>query len=240
MWIIAKKEWQQFFSSLTGYLAIMLFLLITGLLLFVFPAYNILDYGYATLDTFFRIAPFLLLFLVPTVTMRSLADEYKAGTFETMKTLPFTDSAIAWGTFLGSYLVILVALIPTLIYVFSIQQLSAAEGIDTGATAGSYIGLFLLAAVFTAVGVCCSSFTANTVIAFLTAAFACFILYMGFSALSQLPVFVAGLDYYIEMLGISFHYNSISRGVLHLRDLLYFIALTWLMILIVQRNTRRY
>ena len=230
------KEWRQFFSSLTGYIAIILFLVLMGLFLFVFPDSSILEFGYATLDNFFDIAPFVMLFLVPTITMRSMADEYKGGTFEILKTLPLTPAKIAWGKYFGCVLVVGVALIPTIIYVISIQQLSSKGGIDIGATAGSYLGLLMLAAVYTAVGICTSSFTNNTVVSFVIAAFVCFILYSGFTAVSKLPVFAAGADYYISMLGIDFHYRSISRGVVDTRDMIYFIAVIFLFLLITQRN----
>ena len=146
MWIICKKEWRQFFSSLTGYIAIVIFLLLMGLFLFVFPASSILDFGYATLDNFFSLAPFVMLFLVPTITMRSIADEYKSGTFELLKTLPISSARIVWGKYFGCLLVVAIALIPTIIYAISIQQLSARGGIDIGATIGSYIGLLMLGA----------------------------------------------------------------------------------------------
>ncbi len=133
--------------------------------------------------------------------------------------MPFTTGEIVWGKFFGTVLIVVLALLPTIIYAISIQQLSAVGGIDVGATIGSYIGLLFLGAVFTAVGICTSSFTNNTVIAFVTGAFVCFLLYTGFQSISKLPVFSAGLDYYIEMLGINFHYNSISRGVVDVRDI---------------------
>lgn len=236
MWMICKKEWQQFFSSLTGYIALVVFLLLNGLFLFVFPDTSILDFGYASLGSFFSLAPWILLFLVPTITMRSLADEYKTGTFELLKTLPVTPSQIVWGKFFGSLIIVVTALVPTLIYAVSVQQLSVTGGIDTGATAGSYIGLVFLGAVFTAIGICTSSYTNNTVVAFITAAFLCFALYNGFDAISKLPVFKAGPDYYIEMLGINFHYRSISRGVIDSRDLVYFIGVIFLAMFITQRN----
>lgn len=236
MWMICKKEWQQFFSSLTGYIALVVFLLLNGLFLFVFPDTSILDFGYASLGSFFNLAPWILLFLVPTITMRSLADEYKTGTFELLKTLPLTPSQIVWGKFFGSLIIVVTALVPTLIYAVSVQQLSVTGGIDIGATAGSYIGLVLLGAVFTAIGICASSYTNNTVVAFIAAAFICFALYNGFDAISKLPVFNAGLDYYIEMLGINFHYRSISRGVIDSRDLIYFTGIIVLFLLITQRN----
>lgn len=236
MWMICKKEWQQFFSSLTGYIALVVFLLLNGLFLFVFPDTSILDFGYASLSSFFNLSPWILLFLVPTITMRSLADEYKTGTFELLKTLPLTPSQIVWGKFFGSLIIVVTALLPTLIYAVSVQQLSVTGGIDIGATAGSYIGLVLLGAVFTAIGICASSYTNNTVVAFIAAAFICFALYNGFDAISKLPVFNAGLDYYIEMLGINFHYRSISRGVVDSRDLIYFIGIIVLFLFITQRN----
>ncbi|MGI8584009.1 MAG: ABC transporter permease subunit [Chitinophagaceae bacterium] len=239
MMMICMKEWRQFFSSLTGYIAIILFLLLMGLFLFVFPNSSILDFGYASLDNFFSIAPWMMLFLVPTITMRSIADAYKSGTFEILKTLPLSPSKIVCGKYLGCLLVVAVALMPTLIYAFSIQQLSAKGGIDAGATAGSYIGLLMLGAVYTSVGICTSSFTNNTVAAFILAAFVCFILYSGFNAVSKLPVFANGGDYYIQMLGLDFHYTSISRGVIDTRDVLYFLAVIFLFLLITQRNLVR-
>lgn len=236
MWMICKKEWVQFFSSLTGYIAIIIFLLLNGLFLFVFPDTSLLDFGYASLNGFFDLAPWLLLFLVPTVTMRSLADEYKAGTFEILKTLPLTPAKIIWGKFFGALFIIIAALLPTILYSISIQQLSSSGGIDMGGTIGSYIGLVLLAAVFTAVGICTSSFTNNTVVAFITGAFLCFILYSGFDAISKLPLFKGNLDYYIEMIGINFHYKNISRGVIDTRDVIYFAVTIALFLLVTQRN----
>jgi ABC-2 type transport system permease protein len=233
------KEWRQFFSSLTGYIAIILFLLLMGLFLFVFPDSSILDFGYATLDNFFSLAPYIMLFLVPTITMRSLADEYKSGTFEILKTLPLSPAKIVWGKYFGCLLVVAMALLPTVIYAFSIQQLSSKGGIDVASTTGSYIGLLMLGAVYTSVGICTSSFTNNTVVAFIMAAFVCFLLYGGFTAVSKLPVFANGADYYIGMLGIDFHYKSISRGVIDTRDVLYFIAVIFLFLLITQRNIGR-
>ncbi|MES2329486.1 MAG: gliding motility-associated ABC transporter permease subunit GldF [Bacteroidota bacterium] len=236
MWMICKKEWQQFFSSLTGYIALVVFLLLNGLFLFVFPDTSILDFGYASLGSFFNLAPWILLFLVPTITMRSLADEYKSGTFELLKTMPLTSSQIVWGKFYGALIIVITALLPTIIYAVSVQSLSVTGGIDIGGTAGSYIGLIFLGAVFTAIGICTSSYTNNTVVAFIAGAFVCFLLYNGFDAISKLPIFKAGADYYIEMLGINFHYRSISRGVVDSRDLVYFIGMILLFLYITQRN----
>lgn len=207
-----------------------------GLFLFVFPDSSMLDFGYATLDNFFSLAPYIMLFLVPTITMRSIADEYKSGTFEILKTLPLSTSKIVWGKYVGCLFVVAMALIPTIVYAFTIQHLSAKGGIDIGGTIGSYIGLLMLAAVYTSVGICTSSSTNNTVVAFILAAFVCFLLYSGFTAISKLPVLANGADYYIGMLGIDFHYRSISRGVIDTRDVLYFFAMIVLFLLITGRN----
>ena len=236
MWMICKKEWQQFFSSLTGYIALAVFLLLNGLMLFVFPDTSILEFGYASLSGFFNLAPWVLLLMVPTITMRSFADEFRSGSFEILRTLPLTPSQLVLGKFFGAILITFCAVIPTLIYAISVQQLSVTGGIDIGATTGSYIGLLLLGAVFTAIGICTSSFTSNTVVAFIMGAFVCFLLYNGFDAISKLSVFSGGLDYYLEMLGIRFHYRSISRGVIRISDLIYFIGIIYFFLLITQRN----
>ncbi len=236
MWILAKKEFSLFFSGITGYLALVIFLLVTGLLVFVFPGYNLLDYGYATLEPFFSVMPYIMLFIIPTVCMRSFSDEYRSGTFEILKTLPFSSAKIVAGKFLGCFLIVLAALIPTLIYSVSMEELSMEGGIDAGATAGSYIGLFFLAAVYASIGIFISSFTSNTVIAFIAAAFVSFLFYEGFDALSKLSFFANGWDYYIEMLGIRYHYNSISRGVISVGDMLYFIAASGLFLLLTKNN----
>ena len=238
MWMICKKEWQQYFSSLTGYIIIIVFLLVNGLVLFVFED-NIFSFGYATLDKFFQLAPWLLLLLIPAITMRSFAEEFKLGTYEILQTLPLTHKQIVLGKYFGSLLVALIALLPTLIYIISIQQLSTGNGLDLGATFGAYIGLFFLAAVFSAIGIYSSSFTNNAVVAFIISLIACALLYYGFSAISKLPLLIGSLDYYIEMIGIDFHYSSISRGVIDTRDLVYFISITTLLLLLTEKNLQR-
>lgn len=239
MWAVCKKELRQFFGSLTGYIAILVFLLLNGLFLFVFPDSSILANGYATLDKFFELAPWILLLLIPAITMRSLSDEFRTGTFEILQTKPVSILRMIGGKYLGSLIVVAIALLPTLIYVFSVQQLSGQAGMDMGATAGSYVGLFFLAAVFVAIGICCSSFTANAVVAFIGAAFFCFALYSGFGAVSRLPSFAAGADYYIEMMGIDFHYRSISRGVIDSRDLIYFLSVIFFFLVCTGRRLQK-
>ena len=237
MWSICKKELRQFFSSLTGYIAIVVFLLVNGLMLFFFKGDdNILDFGYASLDRFFQLAPWILLLLIPAISMRSFADEFKGGTFEILQTRPLRRGQIVLGKYMGCLIVVLIALIPTIVYFFSIEALSSGVGIDTGAAVGSYIGLFFLAAVFTAIAVCVSSFTSNAVVAFIISLLGCALLYYGFNAISQLSLFEGGPDYYIEMLGIDFHYRSISRGVIDSRDIVYFLSVILLFLVITERN----
>ncbi|MBA4166429.1 MAG: ABC transporter permease subunit [Chitinophagaceae bacterium] len=235
MWPVCKKELRQFFSNLTGYIAIIFFLLLTGVILFILPG-NIFDFGYSTLEQFFRIAPWILLVLIPAITMRSFSEEFKTGTFEILQTLPITRWQLIMGKYLAALIVVLIAITPTLIYPISLQQLSTTGGIDTGGTAGSYIGLVLLAAAFVAIGVCCSSFTGNAVVAFIAAAFLCVLIYGAFEALSRIPAFEGGADYYFQMLGIDFHYRSLSRGVVDTRDIIYFLSVIALFLSITHRN----
>ena len=236
MWMICTKECRQFFSSLTGYIAIAIFLLLNGLFLFVFPDTSLLDYGYASLDGYFRVAPWIFLFLVPTVTMKSFSEEYRSGTFEMLKSYPLTPAQIVWGKFLGAFSIVFLSLVPTVVYAVSMQRLSAVGGIDTGSTIGSYIGLLLLGSVYTAVGVCTSSFTSNTVVAFLLSAVVCLFFYAGFDAVASMPLFQNGADYYLQMVGFNFHYKNISRGVVDIRDIVYFLGIIYLCALVSRRN----
>ena len=235
MWPVCKKELRQFFSSLTGYIAIIVFLLVNGLVLFVFRN-NILENGYATLEDFFSLAPWVLIFLIPAITMRSFADEFRSGTYEILRTRPLSSWEIVNGKFFGSLVVALIALVPTLVYYITINSLAATTGIDAGAAAGSYLGLFFLTAVFTAISVCVSSFTTNAVVAFIVSLIACILLYYGFTAISELPVFENGADYYIEMIGIDFHYRSISRGILDTRDIIYFLSMVLFFLFLTRQN----
>ena len=236
MWSVCKKEFRQFFSSLTGYIAIVVFLLLNGLFFFVFPDTNLLDYGYASLEKFFELAPWILLLLIPAITMRSFSDEFRGGTFEILQTRPLRRSQVVMGKYLGSLFVVLIALLPTIIYAFTLQYLAAEGGIDMGATIGSYLGLLFLSAVFVAIGIFCSSLTNNAVVAFILAAFVCFIIYSGFNAISRIPALQSGADYYVEMLGIDFHYRSISRGVVDSRDIIYFLSLIAFFLVFSNRN----
>jgi ABC-2 type transport system permease protein len=200
---------------------------------------SIFEFGYANLDKFFELAPWVLLFLIPAISMRSLSDEFKAGTFEILKTKPITSVQIVMGKYFSILMILIFVIIPTLIYVVCIHSLSESGNIDSGGIAGSYLGLFLLGAVFAAISICCSGFTNNAVVAFLISVFACIVIYFGFNAISRLSVFQGTADYYIEMLGIDFHYRSISRGVLDSRDLLYFGSIVFLFLLITIKSLHK-
>jgi ABC-2 type transport system permease protein len=238
MWSICKKDFTQFFSNLTGYIAIILFLLINGIFLFVLQESSILDYGYASLEKFFDLAPWVLICLIPAITMRALSDELKSGTFEILITRPLTKSQIIFGKYLAILLILLIVFTPTTLYIITIKSLSINGTIDTGAIIGSYIGLILLSAGFASISLCCSGLTSNAVVAFLISAFTCLTLYFGFNAVSKLPTFQSGADYYIEMLGIDFHYRSISRGVLDSRDVIYFFSLIVFSLFITVKKLR--
>ncbi|HRN73000.1 MAG TPA: gliding motility-associated ABC transporter permease subunit GldF [Ginsengibacter sp.] len=235
---IARKELQQFFSSFGGYIALLLFLLLNALYLFVLRDSNVFDLGYATLEPFFSLAPWVFIFLIPSIAMRSFSEEFKGGTFELLKTFPLSDWQVVLGKYIAVVLVVVLALLPTVAYPYIISALTADTGIDTGAIIGSYIGLVLLGAVFAAISVWCSTLSSNSVVAFLLGAFMCLLLYYGFSALSKIPVFTGNADYYIEMMGIDLHYQNISRGVVDTRDIVYFLSLIVLFLFASRQNIR--
>lgn len=231
---ILNKEIGSFFSSLAAYISMAVFLLVTGLFLWVFPDSSILDYGYAGLDSFFNIAPYLFMFLVPAITMRSLAEEQKDGTFELLATRPLSDWQIVFGKFLASLLIVVLTLLPTLVYYISVYQLGVSKGnIDTGAVIGSYIGLVLLGAAFTSIGLFTSSLGKNQIIAFTLSVFLCFFSFSAFDSISKLIIFQS-FESSLTSLGINQHYQSISRGVLDSRDLIYFLSFAGLFLLLTK------
>ena len=234
------KEINSFFSSIVGYVAVLAFLVFCGLFFWIIPNSSILDYGYATLDKYFELAPWFLMLLIPAITMRSFADEFKSGTIEWLSTKPLKDTDIILGKYFAALALVVFAIIPTLIYIVTIDSLSAVkDNLDTGGIIGSYIGLLFLAASFTAIGIYCSSLTSNQIVGFLIALFANFILYTGFESLSELPAFTAGIDYYLSMIGMSFHYNSISRGIIDTRDVVYFLSIIILFIALTRLSLNR-
>ncbi len=230
-----RKEITQFFGSITGTMVSVVFLLLTGLFLWVFAGnYNIPDGGYATLDGLFEIAPWIYLFLIPAVTMRMFADEKRSGTMELLLTRPVTELQVIFSKFLAALAVVLLTLLPTLIYFLSVYLLGNPVGcVDTGATWGSYTGLFFLAVIYLTIGLLTSSITDNQVVAFILAVFMCFIWYSGFGFLARLP-FPSNISSIITSFGIDAHYESVSRGVLDSRDLLYFLLMAGFFILLTR------
>lgn len=231
---ILYKEISGFFTSLVAYMTMTAFLLVTGLFLWVFPDSSILDYGYAGLDSFFNIAPYLFIFLIPAITMRSLAEEKKDGTFELLATRPLSDWDIVLGKFLASLAIVILVLLPTLIYYFSVYQLGIIRGnIDTGAVIGSYIGLILLGSAFTSIGLFTSSLGKNQIIAFTVSVFLCFFTFSGFDSISSI-ISLQGIAGFLTGLGINQHYQSVSRGVLDTRDLIYFLSFTAIFLMLTK------
>jgi ABC-2 type transport system permease protein len=224
MYTIIKKELRQFFSGMLGYITIGIFLLITGIIVFVLPESGVLDAGYATLDPFFSFAPYLMLFLMPAITMRSMSDEYRSGTFEVLRTAPVSIRDLVAGKFIACFLVALMALLCTLVYPFALHYLST-DGIDTGGIAGSYIGMLLLCGVYASIGVFTSSLQQNAVTAFLTAALICFLGYSVFDSIAAIDGLPYSVGYYISQAGIMQHYQNISKGYVDTRDLIYFLSL---------------
>lgn len=225
MTAILKKEIQSFFSTATGYLVIGLFLLVCGLFLFVFSgSYNILDNGFADLSPFFNLAPWIFVFLIPAITMKSFSEEKKQGTMELLLTKPIGIWNLVWGKFLGAFLLASIAIIPSLLYVYTIYELGDPAGnLDVGATLGSYLGLLLLAASYCAIGVFTSAQSSNQITAFIFAVFICFVGFFAFEGISDYRLLDS--TYGIEYLGMSYHYESMSRGVIDTRDLIYFLSL---------------
>jgi ABC-2 type transport system permease protein len=225
MFAIFRKEISGFFSNLTGYIVIIVFLLFNSLFMWVFPGeWNILDSGYAGLDTLFFLSPWVFMFLVPAVTMRMIAEENRLGTIELIYSRPITERGIIWGKYFASVCLVLLALLPGIIYYFSVYHLGESPGnLDKGGTIGSFLGLFFLASVYASAGIFASSLTDNQVIAFILAVLICFVLFMGFDSFAYLPG-LKNLDEFVIRLGINEHYKSISRGIVDIKDIIYFVS----------------
>ena len=227
MLTLFRKEVAGFFSSLTGYIVMIVFLLANSLIMWIMPGqWNLLDSGYAGLDPLFVLSPWIFLFLVPAVTMRLFSEERRAGTIELLWSRPVTDGAVIYGKFLSSVFLVLLALLPALVFVISVWVLGENPGnLDRGGTAGSFIGLLMLAAVYSAIGLFASSLTSNQVISFIFAAVISFIMFRGFDSLAMLPG-LSSLAGEVSSMGINEHYRSISRGVLDIRDIAWFLFVT--------------
>lgn len=221
------KEINTFLSSIVGYVVLLTFLVVLGVFLWVLPDSRFFEFEYASMEPFFIITPWLLLFLIPAITMRSFADEFKGGTIEWLLTKPLKLNQIVGGKFWACFTLVILALIPTVLYVYAINWLALDNtNLDFSAILGAYIGLFLLIASFISIGIFCSTLADNQIVGFLLAVILCLLLYFGFEAISRIPSFAGGADYYIQLLGMDWHYNAINRGVLHSRDIVYFLSVT--------------
>lgn len=236
---IFRKEIETFFGSLLGYIIISFFVILLGLWVWVLPQSNVLDSGYADLNTLFRIGPYVWIFLAPAITMGLLAEERKSGTLELLLTSPISLSSIILGKYLASIFITLVTFILTIPYSISLYFLASPKGaIDVGAIAGSYVGLFLLSATFLAIGLCISGITSHQVVAFLVATLVCFLWFQGFEAWSTLQTW-HWASLWIARLGMLYHYESLSKGVLDIRDIGYFLSSSSLMIILATNLLRK-
>ena len=224
MLAVYLKEINLFFSSLIGYVVLAVFLVVTSIFLWVLPQFNVFEAGYATLQQYFQLAPFIFWFLVPAVAMRSLSEEYRSGTIELLATKPITDAQLVVGKYAAGVTLLLIALAPTLLYYYTIAQLaSTPDAVDSGATIGSLIGLAFLGAVFMSIGIFSSSISVNQIIAFIVGVLLCFTFYSLFSLVGDSAVDFT-LANWLTNLSLEKHYASISRGVVDTRDIIYFLS----------------
>ena len=229
---ILIKEINVFLNSLIAYIIISVFLTGIGLVMWVFPETSVLNYGFADMSSFFSLSPYIFMFLIPAITMRMFSEEKRGGTMELLLTRPIRDIDIILGKYLAGVFLVAFSILPTLLYYFTIWYLGNPVGnIDTAGVIGSYFGLFLLGAVFTSIGIFSSSFTENQVTAFIIAVFLCFFLYFGFNAISSVGIF-RGVADFIDQIGVLYHYNSMSKGLIDSRDLIYFISVISVMLLL--------
>lgn len=237
MWSIYKKEVSSFFNSLIGFIVLGVFLVFLGLFMWVFPDTSILQYNFASLDQLFSTAPLVFVFLIPAITMRSFAEENQSGTIELLITKPVSEFKIVLGKYLAYSTLVLIALIPTLFYYYSVYQLGSPKGnLDSGAIVGSYIGLLFLGCSFVAIGLFASSLTKNQIVAFVLGTFLCFMFYWAFFFLSKLPIFVGTVDDIVQMIGIDHHYMAMSKGAIDTRNVIYFLTLIYFFIYLTQTS----
>ena len=235
MYPLFIKEIRSFLNSLIGYITILLFLLTTGLFMWVVSgSENVFEMRISTLNGLFYNAPLIFLFIIPAITMRTFAEEKRSGTIELLYTKPLKDFQILLAKYLSGFFIIFISLMPTWIYYVSVFYMGDPVGnIDIGGTIGGYIGLYLIAAIFLAIGVFCSSCTSNQVVSFLLALTLSFIFYQGFDAIGSYSWW-GTWDGAVQSIGISSHYQSLQRGVLDTRDLTYFISLTAIFLVLTQ------
>lgn len=235
MYSLFKKEIISFLSSLSGFVVIIVFLLANGLFLWVFKGnMNIPENGYATLDSLFILAPWIFLFLIPAITMRTFSEEKKSRTMELLLSRPLSDMQIIMAKYLAAMVLILLSILPTLMYFYSVSRLGSPRGnIDAGGTWGSYVGLIFLSGIYAAIGTFISSLTENQIVSFIISLLLCFLFYIGFDYLSSLDIF-SGISSIIAKLGINEHYRSMSRGVLDTRDMLYYLSVIAIFLLLTK------
>lgn len=235
MYSLFVKEIRSFLSSLIGYIVIVVFLLAVSLFMWIIKGNtNVLDSGYANIDTLFTVAPWVFLFLIPAITMRSFADEKKTGTIELLLTRPLSDLQIIVAKYAAGLVLVIISLIPTLLYYYTVYLLGSPAGnIDSGGTWGSYAGLLLLGSAFVSIGIFASSLTDNQIISFILSLALCFFCYTGFEQISSLSLF-GKADTFIQALGINEHYNSLARGVIDTRDVIYFASFNAFFILVTK------
>lgn len=222
---ILKKEINEFLDSLIAYVVIGIFLIGIGLLMWIFPETNVLDYGYVSMETLFALGPYVFMFLIPAITMKSFAEEKRNGTMELLYTLPFSELDIVLGKFLAGFLLALFSILPTLVYYFSLSYLGNPVGnIDTAGIIGSYIGLGLLAGIFSAIGILASAITGNQIVSFMLAAFLCFTFYAGFDSIASINIW-SDSSYFIREIGILSHYETMSKGLIVFEDVAYFLSM---------------
>lgn len=240
MWTIALKETSSFFSSLAGFIISGVFLLVMGLMLFFFPDTSILTGNYANMDGLFYLAPTIFTFVIPAITMRFFAEELQSGTIELLATKPISDFRIIMGKFIAGLFLIVLCLLPTLVYYYSVYHLGSPKGnLDTGGIMGSYIGLLFLSASFLSIGIFASSLTHNQVVAFIIGAFLCFFCHWFFFYVSKVPAFVGRIDYILQKFGIDYHYSRMSKGVIDLKDVVFFLSVISVFIALTHFVLRR-
>lgn len=231
MYRILLKEVNSFLDSLIGYIVICVFLTGIGLLMWVFPETSVLEYGFADMDTLFSFAPYVFMFLIPAIAMRMFAEEKRSGSLEMLLTKPLTDLQIIAGKYLAGFILVLFSLAPTIVYYFSLYQLGSPSGnIDSAGVFGSYLGLILLGGVFMGIGIFSSSITQNQIVAFIVAVFLSFMMYSGLGSLAMINEW-GRLSATFEQLGLLSHYQSMSKGLIDSRDVIYFLSVISVMIL---------
>ncbi len=227
---ILRKEINEFLNSLIAYVVIGIFLIGIGLIMWVFPDTNVMDYGYASMESLFALGPYVFMFLIPAITMKSFAEEKRNGTIELLYTLPFRELDIVLGKFFAGFVLVLFSILPTLIYYFSLSYLANPVGnIDTAGIVGSYIGLILLAGIFTSIGIFASALSKSQIVSFILAAFLCFVFYAGFDSIASINIWSDTL-FFVKQIGILAHYESLSKGLIDFSDVIYFLSMIVLVI----------